>query len=141
VNLKKLDQTIKQNRDLLVRKNHDYGSDNLVKTGVYGIAVRLQDKISRLLNLLDPAKGGEPNFESVDDTLGDIANYGLLGQLMRRGGLPGTVDMVGVPKRKRRVLGRGLIDPRDNKYPTALVPRVKPLTVTEARRRLKRGAK
>lgn len=125
MDLKKLDTIIKENRDLLVRKNRDYGSDNLVKTGQFGIVVRLQDKVSRLLNMLDPANPQKPNFESIDDTFRDISNYGNLGQLMRRGGLPGTVDVVGKKIRLKRVLGRGLKDIRPSGVPTALVPRVR----------------
>ena len=65
------------------RKNADYSgaSDdpffNLRRGGVVGFAVRLDDKVSRLLSL---SKGQEAKVtdESMEDTVDDIINYGLL---------------------------------------------------------------
>ena len=74
-------------------KQQDYGSGNISATKELGVAVRLQDKVSRLLNLLEKkmkAQGhadtliAEINHESLDDTYLDIANYGLIGVLLRR---------------------------------------------------------
>jgi hypothetical protein len=45
------------------------------------VAIRLNDKVERLKNLV---KGEEPNFESIDDTLMDIAGYAILALAERR---------------------------------------------------------
>lgn len=72
-----LEATADEVVDLLMDKRADYGTTNIAITGLYGVAVRLQDKVSRLLNLL--ASGQEPNNESIEDTFRDIAGYGLIG--------------------------------------------------------------
>lgn len=71
------------NLELMARKSQDYGTKNIEITGTYGVAVRLQDKVSRVLNLTQ--KGVEANYESLADTFCDIANYGLIGQLLLSG--------------------------------------------------------
>ena len=67
-------------------KQQDYGSTNIAACGEMGIAVRLQDKVSRMQNLLLKELKGESgvNHESLEDTYLDIANYGLIGVLLRR---------------------------------------------------------
>jgi hypothetical protein len=68
---------------LAARKQADYGSNNISVTGLYGVAVRCLDKVSRLLNLTK----GRSNMvsESVDDTLADLSNYGIIGQMVGDG--------------------------------------------------------
>jgi len=68
---------------LLCKKHEDYGKGNISDSGLLGIAVRLHDKTSRLLNLL--MQGKEPENESVYDTLIDTINYGVIGEMLRRG--------------------------------------------------------
>lgn len=68
---------------LLDKKNQDYSSANIAKFGLQGIVVRLSDKIERLANLTK--KNGEGNFESIEDTLRDIAGYGLIGIVVSKG--------------------------------------------------------
>lgn len=63
--------------ETLLAKRDDYGTQNIAITGRYGLAVRLQDKVSRLLNL-DRA-GVKPNFESIEDTYRDIIGYAMIG--------------------------------------------------------------
>ena len=52
-----------------------------------GIAVRLQDKVSRMRNLLlkELKNEGNPNHESLEDTYKDAANYAMIGLLLKRG--------------------------------------------------------
>jgi hypothetical protein len=70
--------------ETLLAKREDYGTQNIAITGGYGLAVRLQDKVSRLLNL----EGGEtPNFESLDDTYRDIIGYAMIGLVPQGWGL------------------------------------------------------
>jgi hypothetical protein len=68
---------------LAMAKNADYatGADpfqNLRRGGLFGIAVRMDDKVSRLLNLVKT--GAEPKVlsESVRDTAVDLLNYSWL---------------------------------------------------------------
>jgi len=75
-------------------KNADYSPMNIMGTGELGVAVRLWDKMSRLMNLLgfeveipEPASYSapqDPKNEPVDDTLLDLATYGIIGDLVRR---------------------------------------------------------
>ena len=57
---------------LLVRKQKDYGHENIERFGLDGVKVRLWDKVARFENL----KGQETaSNESTDDTLCDIIGY------------------------------------------------------------------
>lgn len=65
--------------DLLVRKNANYGDSfrrQYGKRGAVSSVIRIEDKITRLDNLLE----GEPDKvgESIQDTFLDIAGYALL---------------------------------------------------------------
>ncbi len=72
------EKTAQEIANLLRKKQEDYGEYNIEKFGTKGILVRLNDKVSRLINLIwDSDK--EPNFESVEDTWMDIAGYAILG--------------------------------------------------------------
>lgn len=71
-------------RKVLLSKRADYGTGNINATGQYGVAVRLLDKVHRLLNLL--SEDTLPNHEAVEDTFADVANYGLIGLYMERKG-------------------------------------------------------
>lgn len=77
---------------LHVRKNYDYSPQNILGTGGVGIATRIWDKVARYLNLVGfNIKTGEytapkePKNESVDDTLIDLSNYGIIGLLEKNG--------------------------------------------------------
>jgi len=73
-----------ENIQLFDRKQQDYGSRNISESGEIGLVVRLRDKVNRIDNLL--AKGEiAPNCEPVLDGYCDISNYGLIGQLVRKG--------------------------------------------------------
>ena len=56
-------------------------TDEDVRLSLIGLGTRLNDKISRLLNLTMNNK--EPKNESIDDTLIDIANYAVMGLIVR----------------------------------------------------------
>ena len=68
-------------------KQLDYGSSNIALGGEMGIAVRLQDKVSRMRNLLLKQLKGDANVnhESLEDTFKDAANYGMIGLILKRG--------------------------------------------------------
>lgn len=64
---------------LVIRKQRDYGPKNILNSVVQpelAIAVRLSDKIARLVNLAQSGKTAEN--ESLKDTAEDIIGYGLV---------------------------------------------------------------
>ena len=78
---------------LFCEKQLDYGPTNIgmgksklkekkdIQLSMMGLGTRLNDKISRFLNLSMQQK--EPNNESIDDTLIDIANYAVMALIVR----------------------------------------------------------
>ncbi len=63
---------------LLVKKDSDYGSNNLKKFGLFGILVRLSDKLERLNNLVGKNSIGQAKCdETIRDTFIDIAGYAI----------------------------------------------------------------
>lgn len=65
--------------DLVIRKQRDYGPKNIMNSVVspeLSIAVRLNDKLARLANLVQ--NGADPKNESLRDTADDIIGYGLV---------------------------------------------------------------
>ena len=83
-----IEQDCNHIKDILISKNQDYAGDkdpfyNLTSCEKRGIAstevgflVRMSDKFNRLENLLKQDK--EPNNESINDTLSDIAGYAIM---------------------------------------------------------------
>ena len=78
---------------LFCEKQLDYGPTNIgivkskikdnkdVRLSLMGLGTRLNDKISRFLNLT--IQDRNPNHESIDDTLIDIANYAVMALIVR----------------------------------------------------------
>ena len=58
-----------------VAKNRDYGTVNILKYGVVGLIVRLNDKISRAVNLLKDGTTAMVTDEKIEDTIMDMVNY------------------------------------------------------------------
>ena len=72
--------------DILYTKHQDYGPLNIALAPggpMNGLRVRMYDKLARLNNLVDT--GNTPKYESVEDTLIDLANYAIIGLLVQRG--------------------------------------------------------
>ena len=72
--------------DLLCDKQREYGHNNILKFGELGVIIRVSDKIERLITLNwreDQAVSGV-KFESQDDTFRDLANYSIIGLMLRR---------------------------------------------------------
>lgn len=67
--------------NLLTRKQHDYGTQNITAFGDLGIAVRLSDKIARLKNLRQRSALNE----SLVDTLIDIVGYYVVSTMLNDG--------------------------------------------------------
>ena len=81
-----IDTITKELTAILLKKQQDYGPLNIVLAPggpMNGLRVRMYDKLARLNNLAD--KDATPNFESIEDTLIDLANYAIIGLLVQRG--------------------------------------------------------
>ena len=79
-----------QAEQIFRRKHHDYGPCNIALTGLPGVIVRMSDKVSRLRNLV--LKNKEPNNESIEDNLIDVANYAIIALLVMAGKWPECED-------------------------------------------------
>ncbi|NPA76854.1 MAG: hypothetical protein GXN93_03820 [Candidatus Diapherotrites archaeon] len=79
-----------ENFALFMRKQLDYGPRNIADFGELGVLIRVNDKVQRLRNLLFGNKN--PQNESIYDSWRDIANYGLIGQLVHEEIWPGVDD-------------------------------------------------
>ena len=75
-----------------LRKSRDYSTANILGTGEIGVCVRLWDKMARLMNLTgfelkveqcEYEKVKIPNYESIIDTCLDMANYSIIGILLK----------------------------------------------------------
>lgn len=78
-------------RSIMLKKQEDYGPLNISHApggAMNGLRVRMHDKLARLNNLSN--RGDTPNFESIEDTLIDLANYAIIGLLVQRGQWEGT---------------------------------------------------
>lgn len=77
-----LDEAYAFVKELLLRKNQDYGNA-WQKYGLAGVFVRLTDKALRL-EYLNGGRNALVTTEKTQDTLVDIVGYGLLGLLYER---------------------------------------------------------
>ena len=84
---KTLDQAFETvNEELLqmfLKKHRDYGKGNILANGELGISMRVSEKIERLKLLLMTQQ--KPSNETIEETWIDIAVYGVLAVLLRRG--------------------------------------------------------
>jgi hypothetical protein len=67
----------------VIKKQHDYGPENIAKFGMWGLIVRLHDKIARLDNLLSTKRKGfnSVSDETIYDTLLDVVGYSTVALL------------------------------------------------------------
>ena len=91
----KKDAEVNVNRllEILYKKHEDYGPLNISGAPggpMNGLRVRMYDKLARLNNLIDT--GDTPNYESIEDTLIDMANYAIIGLLVQRGQWKGVTN-------------------------------------------------
>ena len=79
--------------EMLARKQADYGPENLIAFGEFGILVRATDKVSRLKNLVKADGEVSPKVdESIEDTWKDLIGYSILALMMRNGTLVDEED-------------------------------------------------
>lgn len=71
---------------LLLKKHKDYGPKNISESPggpINGLRVRMHDKLARINNLTDTKQS--PQYESLEDSFKDMANYAIIGLLVLRG--------------------------------------------------------
>ena len=68
----------------LVKKQHDYGPENISRFGRRGLMVRMHDKVARLENLEQHGRTAMVGDESTRDTLMDIVGYSAIGVMWER---------------------------------------------------------
>lgn len=71
---------------VLLKKHKDYGPKNIADApggALNGLRVRIHDKIARINNLIDNNKS--PEYESLEDSFKDLANYAIIALLVLRG--------------------------------------------------------
>lgn len=73
--------------ELLISKQRDYGHGNIMSFGLFGVAVRMSDKLERLKNLL--GRGIEPANETLEDTVMDLVGYATIASML----LGGTFEL------------------------------------------------
>ena len=73
-----------ENLKLFDRKQKDYGSGNIANNPMpeIGVAIRANDKVQRIMNLLGKE---ESHCEAREDSWMDLANYGLIGYMVAKG--------------------------------------------------------
>jgi hypothetical protein len=74
--------TVADVHKVLVRKQRDYGPENIRRFGRQGLMIRLHDKVARLENLDGGGRG--PENESIIDTFLDIIGYCTIGIMWER---------------------------------------------------------
>lgn len=82
-----LENVLQEIKNILIKKHHDYGSQNLLRHGNLGIIVRIDDKTARLSNFFENTKEFKVETEKVEDTYIDIAGYAIQGILLNRDNL------------------------------------------------------
>jgi len=69
----------------LLMKHRDYGPKNISNApggAINGLLVRMHDKLARAEHLTH--NNGAPNYESLEDTFMDLANYSIIAMLVLR---------------------------------------------------------
>ena len=70
---------------VLLAKHKDYGPRNIADApggALNGLRVRIHDKVARINNLID--KNSKPQYESLEDSFKDLANYAIIALLVLR---------------------------------------------------------
>lgn len=82
--IEKHEQICNEIHEMYIKKNADYGDsvgELYQKLGDISFLTRISDKYHRLMNLMCDYDGymkKEINYESVDDTIQDLANYCII---------------------------------------------------------------
>ena len=82
--IEKHEQICNEIHEMYIKKNADYGDsvgELYAKLGDISFLTRISDEYNRLMNLMcdsDGYKRKDINYESVDDTIQDLANYCII---------------------------------------------------------------
>ena len=82
--IEKHEEICKEIHEMYIKKNADYGDsvgELYKKLGDISFLTRISDKYNRLMNLMcdyDGYKKKDINYESVEDTIQDLANYCII---------------------------------------------------------------
>lgn len=88
--IEKHEQICNEIHEMYIKKNADYGDsvgELYKKLGDVSFLTRISDKYHRLMNLMCDCDGymkKEINYESVDDTIQDLANYCIIWLMERK---------------------------------------------------------
>ena len=80
-----VDVILEELAKIMYKKHQDYGPMNIAGAPggpMNGLRVRMYDKLARLTHL---GNNDTPNYETIEDTLIDLANYAIIGLLVQRG--------------------------------------------------------
>tara|TARA_R100000808_G_scaffold2941_1_gene10950 strand:- start:3499 stop:3822 length:324 start_codon:yes stop_codon:yes gene_type:complete len=88
--MKEFQRINKEQYELFAKKQHDYGPGNISMGGddelaLLALAIRMNDKVQRMLNILHNNKGKTAVDESLKDTFQDISVYGIIAQVVLKG--------------------------------------------------------
>ena len=83
----------KEQYELFSVKQHDYGPHNIsmgtdlktkedVNFALMALVIRINDKVNRLMNLIVKKGGAEGAAEPALDAFSDLANYGIMAQIV-----------------------------------------------------------
>tara|TARA_R110000824_G_scaffold280830_1_gene469046 strand:- start:223 stop:543 length:321 start_codon:yes stop_codon:yes gene_type:complete len=80
----------KEQYELFAKKQHDYGPGNISMGGnselaLLALAIRMNDKVQRMLNIMHTNKGKTAVEETLRDTFSDISVYGVIAQIVLDG--------------------------------------------------------
>jgi len=84
--IKNVEDTFNELQELLIKKHLDYGPKNISESPggpINGLRVRMHDKLARINNLVD-SNVSNPQYESLEDSFKDMANYAIIGLLVLR---------------------------------------------------------
>jgi DNA polymerase II small subunit/DNA polymerase delta subunit B len=84
--IKNVEDTFNELQELLIKKHIDYGPKNISESPggpINGLRVRMHDKLARINNLVDK-QVSNPQYESLEDSFKDMANYAIIGLLVLR---------------------------------------------------------
>ena len=82
--LKRVDkeELMNENFELFRKKNRDYG-DSFEDYELIGILVRINDKVNRMLTLLESRREASVMDEKIEDTINDLYNYCIIGLMYK----------------------------------------------------------
>lgn len=66
---------------VLVRKQNDYGHENILAFGIVGVAIRVCDKIARYENLKD--RKDQTQNEPFEDCMMDMVGYATIARMIK----------------------------------------------------------